>query len=205
MSTALTCKVCRRLGFSICGKEKCAYKRKPYPPGVHGRRPKGRRRTVSEYGVQLSEKQRVKFLYGMRERPFKNLVAKATTAKGVGAARRIIESLEGRLDNVVFRLKLAPSRAAARQLVGHGHILVDLKPVKIPSYQTKPGQTIHIRTQSQSSLLFRDLDLRLKKYEPPAWLSLDKSKKEGRVLDRPKVDERELGINLSAVIEFYSR
>lgn len=204
MSIKITCKVCRRLGFSVCAKAKCAFKRKPYAPGVHGRGSK-RRRTLSEYGAQLKEKQKVKFLYGLREKPFKNLVLKASYVKGGDTPRRIIELLEGRLDNVVFRLGLVSSRRAARQLVGHRHIMVNSKIVTIPSYQVKTGESIRIRPKSESSALFRDLDLRLKKYESPSWLSLDKNKKEGRVVGRARPEEVNAGINLNAIIEFYSR
>lgn len=206
MTIRITCKVCRRLGFSVCGKTKCASRRKPYPPGIHGRGSKrGRRRMISEYGAQLREKQKLKFLYGLNERPFKNLVSRASAAKGTDTTRRVIELLERRLDNVVFRLGFAPSRRAARQMVSHRHILVDLRPVTIPSYTVKIGQSIQIRPRSLSLGLFRDLDLHLKKYEPPSWLLLDKEKKECRVAVSPRADEAESGINLPAIIEFYSR
>ena len=110
----VSCKVCRRLGFSVCGREKCAFRKKPYAPGVHGKGSKRSRPSNSEYGAQLKEKQKMKFLYGLRERQFKNIVKTATAAKGVENTRRIMELLEGRLDNVVYRMGFAPTRAAAR-------------------------------------------------------------------------------------------
>lgn len=208
MSPRVTCKVCRRLRFSVCEKQKCAFKRKPYPPGIHGRGRKvrrGGRPTASEYGTQLAEKQKVKFLYGLRERQFKNLVSQASLYKGKDTTKRIIELLESRLDNIVFRLGFAQSRASSRQLVNHGHIMIGSRSVTIPSYQVKIGENIHIRPKSQSSARFRDLDLYLKKYEPPSWLSLDKNKKEGRLVIAPKADEINIGVNLNVIIEFYSR
>lgn len=203
----ITCKICRRLGFSVCGREKCAFKRKPYPPGVHGRQGVGgrRRRSVSEYGSQLKEKQKVKFLYGLRERQFKNLISEAVGAKSAETGRRIIELLETRLDNAVYRLGFASSRNAARQMVGHGHIRVNGRVVDIPSYRIKIGEVITVRPQSLGRGIFRDLDLRLKKYEPPSWLGLDKDKKEASVLKLPQPDEVDVGASLNSVIEFYSR
>lgn len=203
----ITCKICRRLGFSVCGRQNCALKRKPYPPGVHGRAGFGSRRgrTQSEYGIQLKEKQKVKFLYGLREKQFGNLVSKAAAAKSSETSRRIIELLETRLDNVVYRLGLADSRNAARQLVGHGHIMVDGKKATIPSRQLKIGQAVSIRPQSLGRGVFRNLDLRLKKYQVPSWLELDKNKYDGRVTALPSSEEVDVGANLNAVIEFYSR
>lgn len=203
----ITCKICRRLGFSVCGRQNCAFKRKPYPPGVHGRAGLGSRRgrTQSEYGSQLKEKQKVKFLYGLREKQFRNLVSKAVAAKSSETSRRIIELLEMRLDNVVYRLGFVESRNAAHQLVGHGHIMVDGKKTTIPSRHLKIGQVVSIRPQSLGNGVFRNLDLRLKKYTVPSWLALDKSKYEGRLSALPTPEEVDVGANLNAVIEFYSR
>ena len=203
----VTCKACRRLGFSVCGKEKCAFKRKPYPPGVHGRARSGskRRSASSEYGNQLKEKQKIKFLYGLRERQFKNLVLKAISAKSAETSRRITELLESRLDNIVYRLGFASSRNAARQMVGHGHIVVGGKKTDIPSRQIKIGQIVSIRPQSLGRGIFRDLDLRLKKQKIPSWLSLDQNKREGQMVGLPQPEEADTGVNLNAVIEFYSR
>jgi small subunit ribosomal protein S4 len=204
----VTCKICRRLGFSVCGREKCAFKRKPYPPGIHGRvgsKPGGRRSNVSEYGAQLKEKQKVKFLYGLRERQFKNLILKAIKAKGAETKARIIQLLETRLDNAVFRSGFASSRNKARQLVSHGHINVNGRKATIPSYQLRIGQTFAVRPQSLGRGAFRDLDLYLKKYQVPDWLNLDKDKKESRLADMPDAQKIDVGASLNAVIEFYSR
>jgi len=206
MSPRITCKVCRRLGFSVCGREKCAFKRKPYAPGVHGRQGFGRRRrNVSEYGAQLKEKQKVKFLYGLRERQFKNIILKAIAAKSSETGRRIIELLETRLDNAVYRLGFASSRNAARQIVGHRHIKVDGRVVNIPSYHVKVGQTISIKPKSLSGGVFKDIDLKLKKHGAPSWLLLDKDKKEALVSKLPAPDEVDVGASLNSVVEFYSR
>ena len=204
--TRISCKVCRRLGFSVCGRVKCALQRKPYAPGVHGKGSKrSRPGSLSEYGQQLKEKQKIKFLYGLRERQFKNIVKTATAKKGTENTRKIMELLEGRLDNVVYRLGFAPTRAGARQLVGHGHIHVNGHRVSIPSYEVRVGDRVTIRPQSAVRSVFSNLDERLKKYEAPAWLALDKDKKEGVVSSRPNVSDVELGVNVSTAVEFYSR
>lgn len=206
MSTGITCKTCRRLGFSVCGREKCALKRKPYPPGIHGRAKVSRRRSSSsEYGIQLKEKQKIKLLYGLRERQFKNTILKAISAKSAETSRRIVELLESRLDNVVYRLGFTLSRRAARQMVGHGHIMVDGRRTTIPSRFIKKDQVISIRPQSAGRGIFTDLDLRLKKYQAPSWISLDVNRHEGRVTGLPSPEEADSGVNLNAVIEFYSR
>jgi len=203
----ITCKTCRRLGFSVCGKEKCAFKRKPYSPGIHGRKKGGfkRRSNQSEYGNQLKEKQKVKFLYGLREKQFRNLVAKAIAAKSAETSRRIVELLETRLDNVVYRLGFASSRKAARQIVNHGHIMVNGKKTNIPSRALKIGQQVSVRPQSLGLGIFRDLDLRLKKHQVPSWLNLKQDQREGHIVAFPSAEEVDTGANLNSIIEFYSR
>ncbi|MBI4059457.1 30S ribosomal protein S4 [Candidatus Giovannonibacteria bacterium] len=202
----ISCKICRRLGLSVCGREKCAFKRKPYPPGVHGRsRRRGGRGGGSEYGVQLREKQKLKFMYGLRETQFKNYVLEA---ERLGEARvKLMQILESRLDNTVFRLGLAPSRIMARQLVSHGHIMVNGRKVSIPSFRTKKNDVISVRPQSSSKGMFRDLEMYLKKYQTPPWLALDKDKREGKVLGSADIADPALeqNINLGAIVEFYSR
>ncbi|HWR00102.1 MAG TPA: 30S ribosomal protein S4, partial [Candidatus Methylomirabilis sp.] len=130
MKHRISCRICRREGMSLCGREKCAYKRRPYPPGVHG--PTGRNRPT-DFGKQLREKQKAKRLYGLGERQFSNLFKAATRKKG-NTGEFFVESLEMRLDNVVFRAGFAKNRAAARQLVGHAHFDVNGRKVNIPSY-----------------------------------------------------------------------
>src|SRR3989344_3777531 len=145
MRSAVTCKKCRRLGVSVCGREKCALKRKPYPPGIHG---KAFRRSSSEFGAQLAAKQKVKFSYGLRESQFKKYIVQAIDQKTMKTGEAILAYLESRLDNVVYRLGFAATRAAARQMVNHGHIWVNGKRVSIPSFQVRTGNEISVRPQS---------------------------------------------------------
>lgn len=205
MKTAITCKTCRRLGMSVCGKVKCAFKRKPYPPGVHGR---AFRRGASEYGTQLAEKQKMKFSYGLREKQFSNYVSKAVNQKAMPTGDALVTYLETRLDNAVYRLGFASSRAAARQIVNHGHIMVDGKRVSIPSYKVLPGKLITVRQQSLGKGFFSNIDSNLKKHETPTWLELDREKKTGRVASHPQrdsLDEMERSFNINAIVEYYSR
>lgn len=193
------------MGASVCGREKCAVKRKPYPPGIHG---KSFRRGISEYGTQLREKQKIRLTYELRERQFHNLVTRAFGQKSVSAPDAILRSLEMRLDNVVYRLGFAPTRAAARQLVGHGHILVNGRRVNIPSYTVSVGDEIKIRPQSSLKGLFANLEVTLKKYTAPSWLVLDREYTMGNVVSYPPAEmlnELSKGFNISAVIEYYSR
>lgn len=207
------CKKCRRIGQKLflkgekCYTPKCPLGRKPYPPGIFGKvSGKHGRRGLSEYGFQLREKQRVKFNYGLRERQFANYVKEATRKKGINVVERFFELLESRLDNVLFRLGLAESRSRARQIISHGQIMVDSRKVNIPSYQVKRGDKISLKPQSASKGIFRDLEIKLKKYNPPSWLKLDKSSKRGEILAKPRLSE-EAGIeeSLNKIVEFYSR
>lgn len=203
----LKCKKCRRAGEKLflkgdrCFTPKCALVKKSYPPGVHGK--SGKKKRLSEYGIQLREKQKLKFMYGLREKQFSNYVAKSTARK-IESSRALLEFLESRLDNAVFRCGFASSRAVARQIVGHGHILVNNRKVNIPSCGVKPEDIIKLRPQSLNKGIFSNLDLFLKKYEAPAWLSVDKSKKECKILTKP-LDGAAPDININAIIEFYSR
>ncbi|MBI2024326.1 30S ribosomal protein S4 [Candidatus Giovannonibacteria bacterium] len=201
----ISCKICRRFGVSICGREKCAFKRKPYPPGEHGKSSKYPR-NVSEYGVQLKEKQKLKFFYNLRETQFSNYVREAEKRSG-DSAENLMAILELRLDNAVYRLGFANSRTQARQAVGHGHFHVNGRRVNIPSFRLKKGDKISVKPQSVGRGIFKDMDIYLKKYNPPGWLLLDKEKKEGEVSRLPKMNEDSLAshVNLKSIIEFYSR
>lgn len=198
----VTCKKCRRLGVSVCGREKCALKRKPYPPGEHG---KSFRRGGSEYGIQLKEKQKVKFLYGLRERQFKNYVLSAVSQHKIPAGDQLVLSLESRLDNIVYRLGFAPTRAAARQMVNHGHIWVSGRRVNSPSFQLKVGDIVEIRTGSRQKGIFANLDFTMKKYNPPEWTDLNKSEFKGKVIAHPSTQELVKSYNINAIVEYYSR
>ncbi|MFH0852498.1 MAG: 30S ribosomal protein S4 [bacterium] len=205
-----TCKKCRRAGGKLflkgdrCFGQKCAMVKRPDPPGIHGKGGRKRRGGGSEYGKQLAEKQRVKRTYGVLERQFAKYVRDAIAEKK-DTREIFMRRLETRLDNVVFRLGWAKSRAMARQLVNHGHILVDDKRVDIPSYQTKKGQIIKLRPRIKESNLMKDLVATLKKYETPAWISLDKEKLEGKILNVPTAEDLGDLNPASLVVEFYSR
>jgi small subunit ribosomal protein S4 len=202
----ISCRVCRRLGTSICGREKCAFKRKPYPPGEHGRASKYPRAS-SEFGIQLREKQKLKFMYNLREAQFRNYVREAERRSG-DSAENLVQILESRLDNVVYRLGLANSRTQARQAVSHGHFKVNGRRVTIPSYRVRKGDKIAIREGSTGRGVFKDIEINLKKFTPPAWLSLDKDKKEGEILGLASMmadPSLAQNVNLKAIIEFYSR
>lgn len=201
------CKKCRRAGQKLflkgerCFSQKCAMIRKPYIPGLHG---KSRRKGISEYGQQLIEKQKVRHIYGVSEGQFKNYFKKIVGQRG-NKEELLVNKLESRLDNVVFRLGWAQSRNLARQIVNHGHILVNQRKVNIPSCQVKKGDIIQIKEKSKKLSLFRDLKTNLKKYETPTWLSLDKQKLSGKIIGQPKVaDLGKIG-QIGMIIEHYSR
>ena len=181
-----------------CNSAKCATTRRPQRPGMHGKLYK----QLSEFGQQMKEKQKIRFTYGLREVQMEKVVREATKNPGV-TGPLIISLLERRLDNVVYRIGLAPSRSVARQLVGHGHIMVNGKKVTIPSYRVRTGETITIRSQSKDHPGFKDLPENLKKYVPPVWLSVDPDKLEGKVLSEPKDFDNPFDVNL--VVDYYSK
>lgn len=191
-------KLSRRLGISLSGTGKELEKR-PYAPGQHGA---NQRRKVSEFGLQLQEKQKLRFMYGVNERQFKTMFNKAGKMEGKHGENFMI-LLETRLDNVVYRLGLARTRRQARQLVNHGHILVDGKRVDIPSYGVKPGQTIAFREKSNN------LDVVNEAIEVnsfiPEYVSIDADKKEGTFVRMPERSELSAEINEQLIVEFYSR
>ncbi|MDO8558094.1 MAG: 30S ribosomal protein S4 [bacterium] len=180
---------------------KSGFTRRPYPPGMHGSK---RKRPKSEFGTQLLEKQKVKWVYGILERQFRRYVEEATRHKGI-TGEMLVQRLEHRLDNVIYRTGFAPSRNAARQLVSHGHITVNGKKVSIPSFEVRMGDVVGIRTLSRPKKIFGELTLRLKKYAPPSWLSLDKEKLEGTVSGAPTIADAAIPADIQKIIEFYSR
>ncbi|KYC59027.1 30S ribosomal protein S4 [Bacillus coagulans] len=191
-------KLSRRLGISLSGTGKELEKR-PYAPGQHG---PNQRRKLSEYGLQLQEKQKLRHMYGLNERQFHNTFLKAGKMQGKHGENFMV-LLESRLDNLVYRLGLARTRRQARQLVNHGHILVDGKRVDIPSYRVEPGQTIGVREKS------RNLDIIKEAIETttfvPDYLSFDADKLEGTYSRLPERSELPAEINESLIVEFYSR
>ncbi|MBI4094540.1 MAG: 30S ribosomal protein S4 [Candidatus Liptonbacteria bacterium] len=183
-----------------CMSPKCAFIRKPYRPGVHGQ--KRRRGTISDFGRQLQEKQKFKLAYGVSERELRRLFGAARKEKG-STATKLVELLERRLDNVVFRLGFAKSRAQAAQLIVHGHIFVNGRRTRSPGFAAKAGDTIHIRPDSRSKALFGNLGEALKKYEPPVWLALDLEKLEGKVVRLPA--EAGVPFEVSVLVESFSK
>ena len=183
-----------------CFSQKCALTRRNYPPGIHG--PKGRK-GLSEYGIQLREKQKLKYIYGISETQLRNYFEEV--AKKEDKAKALLDFLEHRLDNVVYRLGFAKSRRMARQIVNHGHILVNERKVNIPSYQVKKGDVIEIKKTSRKKGLFKDLSIYLKNYEVPSWLSLDKENLKGKVIGEPTIQDIGKQAEVEKVIEFYSR
>jgi len=181
-----------------CIGPKCVTVRRPTRPGPHTKM----RRSMSEYGKQLQEKQRIQWSYGLRERHMARLFAEALKNPAV-TGEMVLRLLEERLDNVVFRLGLASSRSVARQLVGHGHLLVNGRKVTIPSYRVKPGDVITLRRESKDHPLFKELPNALKNYEPPQWLFIDKDKLEGKVISRPKDFDMEFDVGM--VVDYYSK
>lgn len=179
-----------------CNSPKCALVRRPSKPGVHGGKKRGHR-AISEFGRQLQEKQKVQISYGINNRQMRQLF------RGKKETEKILESLEKRLDNVLFRLGLADSRVIARQLIGHGHILVKNKKVSIPSYRVEIGEEVGLDADSRKLKIFDSLELKLKKFEPPKWLKLDKEKLTGELIDKPQ--ETNLPFDLNLVAEYYSR
>lgn len=196
--TGSTWKVSRRLGFSLSetGKE---LRKRPYPPGQHGQ---GRRKQLSNYGLQLREKQKLRFLYGLSEKQFKNLFQEASNMPGITGENFMI-LLESRLDNLVFRLGFARSRAGARQLVTHGHITIDGKKVDIPSYRVSIGQNIGLREKSRNLVVVEEaLEVRP---NVPEYLSYDENSKTGNYIRLPRRDELNPDINEAEIVEFYSK
>ena len=194
-------RICRRLEFPVFESEKFSSIRKNYPPGQHGQ---SRRRKLSNYGVQLREKQRIKYLYGVLEKQFRNYFKKALNRNGATGDNLLI-SLESRLDNTVYRLGLTNTRSAARQLVSHKHFLVNNKVVNIPSYSLSEGDIIEVRSKSKKNDIFLNSMRRIKNDNPMPWLTLDKSKLRG-VFDKvPTREEISEPLNEQLVVELYSK
>ena len=188
----------RRLGFSTLenGKELA---RRPYAPGIHG---SSRRKKVSEYGIQLQEKQKVRFMYGLNEKQFRRTFDKASKMKGI-AGENFLRLLESRLDNLVYRMGLATTRRGARQIVNHGHILVNGKKVNIPSYTCKPGDVISVKESSlEHKAIKATIELNIK---APAFVEFDNKKLTGTYLRLPERNELNAEINESLIVEFYNR
>lgn len=192
-------RIARKFGEGIFGADKVLSK-KNYPPGQHGN---SRKRKSSEYGVQLREKQKAKYTYGVLERQFRNLFEKAATSKGI-TGEVLLQLLESRLDNIVYRLGIAPSRAAARQLVSHRHITVDGAIVNIPSYSVKAGQLVGVREKSKSLEVIANSLAGVNHSKFP-WLEWDESSKVGKFIHIPERADIPENIKEHLIVELYSK
>jgi small subunit ribosomal protein S4 len=204
--TGSVCRLCRREGAKLflkgtrCYTKKCSFERRPTPPGQHG----VRRRKMGEFGIQLREKQKMRRVYGVLERQFRNYFRDAETQSGV-TGEALLQSLETRLDNVVFRLGFATSRAQARQLVAHGHFAVNGTATNVPSYSLKPGDRVEVRESKRGREAFKTIKETLRSHQAPEWLSLDAAKLAGSVASVPRRDQMPLDLSEQLVVEYYSR
>jgi small subunit ribosomal protein S4 len=202
-----SCRLCRRerqklfLKGTKCFTEKCPVERRGFPPGQHGQ---SRRQKISEYGVQLREKQKVRRTYGLLETQFRNTFARALKTTG-RTGETLVKLLERRLDNVVYRLGFAPSRKAARQLVTHGHFLVNNAPVDVPSYLVRPGDTIQVREKSKKMEVLHASVKRVKDTAMLPWLTLDKASLTGTFLHVPERADIPLNADEQLIVELYSK
>ena len=192
-------RIARRFGEAIFGPDKVLSKRN-FPPGQHGN---NRRKKTSEYGVMLAEKQKAKYTYGVLEKQFRNMFEKAARTSGI-TGEILLQNLECRLDNVVYRLGIAPTRAAARQLVGHKHIIVDGEVVNIPSYAVKPGQIIGVREKSKSLEVIANALAGFNHSKYP-WIEWDESTKSGKLLHKPERADIPENIKEQLIVELYSK
>ncbi len=193
-------KIARKFSDPIFGADK-SFEKKNYPPGMHGNNK--RRRKASEYGIQLKEKQKAKYTYGVLEKQFRNMFDKASRSKGV-TGEVLLQLLESRLDNVVYRMGLSNTRAGARQLVTHRHITVNGDIVNIPSYTLKPGESIGVRERSKSLETITDA-LSTARYGSSTWLEFDEASMTGIFLNRPEREDIPENIKEQLIVELYSK
>ncbi|HXG39842.1 MAG TPA: 30S ribosomal protein S4 [Candidatus Limnocylindrales bacterium] len=200
------CRLCRREGMKLylkgekCYSKKCPVERRGTPPGQHG----VRRRKVGEFGLQLREKQKIRRVYHVLERQFRNYFEEADRRPGM-TGENLLRLLELRLDNVVYRLGFAASRRQARQLVGHGHFAVNGRPTNIPSFQLKPGDRIEVRESRRNREPFKSLRESLASHRPPDWLRVEPDALAGTVLELPRRDQMPQDVREQLVVEYYSR
>lgn len=194
-------KMCRRLEYPVFESPKFISPRKSYAPGQHGQ---SRRRKLSNYGIQLREKQRIKYLYGVLEKQFRNYFKKASAQAGP-TGQNLLKLLERRLDNTVYRIGLAPTRRAARQLVSHRHFLVNNRIVNIPSFLLKPGDMIQVREKGKKLEIFHDSMRKIEGDNPSPWLTIDKAKLAGSFDGIPERDQIPEPFNEQLVVELYSK
>ncbi|MFH1866808.1 MAG: 30S ribosomal protein S4 [Patescibacteria group bacterium] len=194
-------RMCRRLGEKVCSSDKCPITRRNYPPGVHGVKGRGK---LTTYGKQLLEKQKARYTYGLLERQFEGYYNKAMRSREA-TDLVIMQLLESRLDNVVYRLGLAKTRAAARQLVSHNHIKVNGRKVNIPSYQVKPGQVVSVDPSSLKLPYFVQQAKTWGKQQVSEWLAVDSNELKGQILAVPTKEQMPQNIDMSLIVEYYSK
>jgi small subunit ribosomal protein S4 len=204
--TGADCRLCRREGIKLflkgdrCYSEKCAVEKRPYPPGMAGKK----RPRDSEYRVQLREKQRCKRMYGLLEKQFRGYYTVASAQKGI-TGENLLRLLESRLDNVVYRLGFAKSRDEARQVVRHGHIVVNGRRVDIPSYRVRPSEVVAVRDKSKELLVIKTALIASEKIEVPGWLEVDIEKLQGKVLSLPSREQIDAPVREQLIVELYSK
>jgi small subunit ribosomal protein S4 len=186
-----------------CFSPKCSYEKRTYPPGMHGKKGTFKRK-VSDFSLQLREKQKARRVYGVQERQFRRYFRNAVRVKGMTGVT-LLQLLERRLDNVVFRMGLADSRPQARQLVRHGHFMINGRNHDVPSYLVEVGDVVEVRAGSRSNGYFRAAADRLGERSMPAWLEFDSSRMAGRVLSMPDRQTVDLPMNEQLIVEYYSR
>jgi small subunit ribosomal protein S4 len=207
--TGPSCRQCRREGTKLflkgtkCFTEKCPVERRPYAPGAHGQNT-GRRRKLSEYAKQLREKQKIKRIYGVSEKQFRNTFEKVSSLPGI-TGHNLLAALESRLDNMVYRMGFAPSRKAARQLIRHRHIEINGKRVDVPSFAVAPGQEIRMRQASRELAIVIGSLEQSGRGTTPSWLAVDKDTFSGRMLERPQRASIPIAAQEQLVVELYSK
>ena len=194
-------RICRRLGYPVFESPKFGNIRKNYAPGQHGQNSRGK---LSNYGIQLREKQRIKYLYGVLEKQFRNYFKKATNKKGA-TGNNLLIMLESRFDNTIYRLGLAPTRRAARQMISHKHFLINSKVINIPSYLLDEGDIIKVRDKSKKINIFQDSMRRIKGDHPTPWLTIDKGQLSGVFNELPEREDIPEPVNEQLVVELYSK
>jgi len=208
--TGPVCRLCRREGEKLflkgsrCLTQKCAFERRAYVPGERGREKRFRRGRASDYLMQLREKQKARRIYGVMERQFSQYFVRAEKRSGLTGAN-LLTILESRLDNVVYRLGMASSRAQARQLVSHGHVMLNGRKTNVPSALVKAGDAISVRPESMQRTYFKVLRQDLDDRQVPRWLSLDAGNLSAQVLNLPVRDDIDVSLNEQLIIEYYSR
>ena len=208
--TGPVCKLCRREGEKLylkgsrCLSPKCAIEKRNYPPGHHGRESQYRRGRASDYSLQLREKQKVRRIYGVLERQFRRYFQQAQQGTGLTGSN-LLALLESRLDNVVYRMGFASSRAQGRQLVQHGHFNVNGRRTNRPSYIVSPGDKIAVREGSRKRTYFKDLKEVAEQWTPPEWVRRDVAGLRGEMIRIPERQDIDLSINEQLIVEYYSR